>query len=119
MILIYGDYDRKSSNIKYISTPNIKLKRKLNEYFTIYEIDEYRTSCLNYKTEEVNENIYLPDKKGISRKIHSVLTYQMENKRKGCINRDSNAVNNMIKLVKYYIEKRDRPEKYKRSYKIE
>jgi len=43
----------------------------------------------------------------------------MENKRKGCINRDMNAVNNMIKLVKYFLVNKDRPEKYKRSYKFE
>jgi hypothetical protein len=43
----------------------------------------------------------------------------MENKRKGCMNRDMNAVNNMIKLVKYFLVNKDRPEKYKRSYKFE
>ena len=42
----------------------------------------------------------------------------MENKRTGCINRDENAVNNMIKLVKSYILNKTRPEKYKREYKF-
>ena len=40
----------------------------------------------------------------------------MENKRKGCINRDKNAVNNMIKIVKYYLENKKRPTKYCRSF---
>jgi hypothetical protein len=121
-ILIIGDWSDKlkttPSRIKYISTPNLGLKRKLNEYFKVYNIDEFRTSCLNYKTEEKGENLYLPDKKKVMRKIHSVLTYQTESKRIGCINRDENAVNNMVKLVKTYIEKKERPEKYRREYKF-
>ena len=72
---------------------------KLNEYLTIYNLDEFRTSCLNYKTEKRCKNMYLPDKKGTERKIHSILRYQTESKRMGCINRDENAVNNMIKIV--------------------
>lgn len=121
-ILIIGDWSDKlkttPSRIKYISTPNLGLKRKLNEYFKVYNIDEFRTSCLNYKTEEKGENLYLPDKKKVMRKIHSVLTYQTESKRMGCINRDENAVNNMVKLVKIYIDKKERPEKYRREYKF-
>ncbi len=69
VILIQGDWSDKlkttPSRIKYISTPNLGLKRKLDEYLTIYNIDEFRASCLNYKTEERCENMYLPDKKGV------------------------------------------------------
>jgi hypothetical protein len=39
----------------------------------------------------------------------------MENAQIGCMNRDKNAVNNMIKIVKYYFEHKKRPEKYSRS----
>ena len=35
---------------------------------------------------------------GKIQKIHLVLTYKMENKECGCINRDENTVNNMIKI---------------------
>ncbi len=101
-----------------LSTPNLGLKRKLAQHFKVYNLDEFRTSLLNCKTETKNENIYLPDKKEIPRKIHSILTYQTENKRMGCINRDENSVNNMIKLVKYYLEFKDRPEKFRRDYKF-
>ena len=122
VILIEGDYSDKlkttPSRIKYISTPNLGLKRKLNEYLTIYNIDEFRTSCLNYKTEERCENMYLPDKKGVERKIHSILRYQTESKRIGCINRDKNAVNNMIKIVNTYLLNKTRPEKFRRDYKF-
>jgi len=122
VILIHGDWSDKlkttPSRIKYISTPNLGLKRKLNEYLTIYNLDEFRTSCLNYKTEEKCENMYLPDKKGVERKIHSILRYQTESKRMGCINRDENAVNNMIKIVNTYLLNKTRPEKFRREYKF-
>jgi hypothetical protein len=36
----------------------------------------------------------------------------------GCINRDENSVNNMINLVKYYLEFKNRPDKFKRDYKF-
>ena len=36
----------------------------------------------------------------------------------GCINRDENAVNNMIKIIKSYLIDKTRPEKYRRSYKF-
>ena len=118
--VIMGDWSDKlktsPSRIKYISTPNLGLKRKINEYLDVYNIDEFRTSCLNNKTEEKCENIYLPDKKGVIRKIHSILTFQMENKRRGCINRDKNAVLNMVKIVKSFIETKTRPERYRRDY---
>jgi hypothetical protein len=121
-ILIMGDYSDKNCANKLkgkMSTPNLGLKRKLGEYFTVYTLDEFRTSCLNYKTEEKCENLYLPDKKGVIRSIHSILTYQTENNRMGCINRDENATNNMIKLVNYYLKNKDRPQKFKRDFKLE
>ena len=121
-ILIMGDYSDKNCANKLkgkMSTPNLGLKRKLGEYFTVYTLDEFRTSCLNYKTEEKCENLYLPDKKGVIRSIHSILTYQTENNRMGCINRDENATNNMIKLVNYFLENKDRPQKFKRDFKFE
>jgi hypothetical protein len=46
----------------FISTPNIALKRKLRERFKIYNIDEFRTSCINNKTEEESDNLWLPGK---------------------------------------------------------
>ena len=125
-IICYGDWSIGKQMRGKISTPNLGLKRKLSEHFTIYNLDEFRTSMLNYKTEDKNENLYLPDKKQVVRKLHSVLTYQTEKNRKGCINRDENAVNNMIKIVKYYLEhkhekepKDKRPLKFRRDFKFE
>jgi hypothetical protein len=62
--------------------------------------------------------MYLPDKTGIERKIHSILTYQTESKRMGCINRDENAVNNMIKIINTYVLNKTRPERFQISRKI-
>ena len=97
-ILVFGDWSIGKSMRHFISTPNIGLKRKLGEYYEIYSIDEYRTSLLNYKTEELCKNLYLPDKKNTERKMHSILTYKMENKRNGCINRDKNGCKNIQKI---------------------
>ena len=48
-------------------------------------------------------------------KLHSVLTYKMENNRLGCINRDRNAVLNMKKIVKSWLTDKTRPEKFRRG----
>ena len=74
------------------------MKRKLNEHYNVYNLDELRTSLLNYKTNKKCENLYLPDKKQVIRKLYSVLMYQKENNQSGCINRDENSVNNIIYL---------------------
>jgi hypothetical protein len=116
-ILVMGDWSAKGQ-INFISTPNLGLKRKLAKQLTVYSIDEFRTSCLSYVTQEKCTNLYLPDKRGVVRKKHSILTYQMENKRMGCINRDNNASNNMVYLVQYFLKFRDRPENFKRSCKL-
>ena len=103
----------------FISTPNLSIKRKLKTRFPIYNIDEFRTSCLNYITEEPCKNLYLPDKTNNERKMHSILTYKMENKRLGCVNRDKNGCKNIQKVFNCYIENGERPEKYKREYKFQ
>ena len=117
--IIIGDWSIGKQMRNFISTPNLAIKRKLNTKFEVYNIDEFRTSCLNYKTEELCNNLYLPDKKNIERKMHSILTFKMENKRKGCINRDKNGCKNIQKVFNHYIETGERPEKYKRDYKFQ
>ena len=61
----------------------------------------------------------LPDKKNKERKMHSILTYKMENKRNGCINRDKNGCKNIQKVFNHYIEYNERPEKYKRGVDLQ
>jgi len=116
--IIIGDWSIGKQLRNFISTPNLTIKRKLKTRFQVYNIDEFRTSCLNYITEEVSKNLYLPDKKKVERKMHSILTYKMENNRKGCINRDKNGCRNIQKIFKCYLETGERPEKYRREYKF-
>ena len=118
-IIIIGDWSIGKQMRNFISTPNLSLKRKLQERFRLYDIDEFRTSCLNYKTEELCGNLYLPDKKKKERKIHSILTYKMENNRNGCINRDKNGCKNIQKIFNYYMEYNERPERYKRGFDLQ
>jgi|TARA_Y100000385_G_scaffold5470_1_gene6022 hypothetical protein len=118
-VIIIGDWSIGKQMKNFISTPNLSLKRKLQERFRVYDIDEYRTSCLNWKTEELCKNLYLPDKKNKERKMYSILTYKMENKRNGCINRDKNGCKNIQKIFNYYIEYNERPEKYKRGVDLQ
>ena len=120
-IIIIGDWSIGKQMRNFISTPNLTLKRKLQKTFKVYNIDEFRTSCLSYKTEEVCKNLYLKfkkDKQQKDRKIHSILTYQMENNRKGCINRDKNGCKNIQKLFNSYMLSGERPERYRRGYSI-
>ena len=116
--IIIGDWSIGKQMRNFISTPNLSLKRKLTERFRVLNIDEYRSSCLNYKTEEKCDNLYLPDLKNKLRKKHSILTYQMENKRKGCLNRDKNGCKNIQKIFECYLKDKTRPLKYQRSYKL-
>jgi hypothetical protein len=43
----------------------------------------------------------------------------MENKRMGCINRDMNAVNNMVKIVKTYLTDKTRPLRFRRNVTLD
>ena len=117
--IIIGDWSIGKQMRNFISTPNLSIKRKLKECFKVYNIDEFRTSCLSYKTKDLCKNLYLPDKKGEDRKIHSILTYQMENNRKGCINRDKNGCKNIRYVFNYYKKTGKRPERFRREYKLE
>ena len=118
-IIIMGDWSMGKSMRHFMPTPNLEIKRKLKENFQLYEIDEFRTSILHNKTEEKCKNMYLPDKKKKMRKMHSILTYQMESRGIGCINRDKNGCKNMKKLFDSYMEKGEIPFKYRRTTRIE
>ena len=115
-IIIIGDWSIGKQMANFISTPNLTLKRKLRERFTVYNIDEFRTSCINYKTEEKGDNLWLPGTNGKQYKKHSILTYKMENKRLGCINRDKNGCQNIKKLFTSYMTSGTIPEVYRRDY---
>ena len=114
-IIMIGDWSIPKQMRNFISTPNISLKRKLAKRFKVYNVDEYKTSCINYKTYGRNENIYLPDKEGTYRKIHKILTYKQSNGRLGCINRDINGVCNIREIVNHYLRTGKRKEEFRRE----
>ena len=116
--IIMGDWSIKKQMRIFISTPNLGIKRKLNERFDMFNIDEYRTSCLHNKTEEKCDKLYLADKTNKLRKLHSVLTFQMENNGKGCINRDYNGCLNMKKIFNSFMKDGTRPQRYSRGYDL-
>ena len=116
--IFIGDWSNGTTQMKnFKSTPRIGIKRKLKKHFKVYNINEYNTSKMCYKTEKKTENLYIKnykktegDKKEKEQiKLHAVLTYKMENNRTGCINRDKNSCFNMIKIVNEWITNKKRP----------
>ena len=111
--IIMGDWSIGKQLRNFVPTPNIHFKRLLKKRFNVYNFDEFNTSKLHYKTEEKCTNMYVFNKNGQYKKIHSVLTYRMGLNRRGCINRDINGVKNIRKLANYWLEYNDRPSIYK------
>jgi len=118
---IIGDWSQQSK-IKRLGMPNMGIKKLLLKKFKCYLIDEYNTSKLNYKTEKEQENLIIKNKyekdcKIVekSQKLHSVFTFTMGNKGKGCINRDYNATLNLYKIVSSLLKTGKRPNKFIRN----
>jgi hypothetical protein len=124
-IFVLGDWSKKNSPIKYISTPNLHMKKLLSKRFKVYLIDKYCTSKLYHRNCSEGENMKVTKKieskilseKKVNYELHSVLTFKMSNNSE-CINRDNNATLNMYKIVKSLIEHKKRPEEYCRKIKI-
>ena len=122
---VIGDWSDKCK-LKYISTPNIGMKKLLSKRYEVYLIDEFRTSKLHHKTEhemcnmKINNTYKLDDNsyKTNSKKIHSILTFTTRKQELGCINRDYNACLNMKKITSEIINGKGRPLAYCRCKKI-
>ena len=106
--IVIGDWSIGKQLRNFIPTPNLKLKKLLKERFNVYNIYEYNTSKLHHITKEKCNNLTVTNKYGVSQKLHSVRTFTMVNRR-GCINRDINAVKNMRTLVDHWILYKKRP----------
>ncbi len=74
-IMLAGDWSNKGK-LKYISTPNMGLKRLLKQRFETYLIDEYGTSKYDYITGAENKKLIVKlteqQKKGLSKKINEL-----------------------------------------------
>ena len=141
VVLIMGDWSSRSKNhLRGMApTPMIGIKRMLAKSFKIYNLDEYNTSKICNKTKEVCKKMKLKVDEQFKKKpkvkvkkkrtattsktaktyrlekIHSILTYKMENNRTGCINRDVNAVLNMKEIGESIIKDDIRPLVFSRS----
>jgi hypothetical protein len=121
--MIYGDCNIGKQMKHIISTPMIGLKRTIANAFPVINFDEYRTSCLDWRTEQYNNNAKVLDKYGKTKKLHSVLVSTIPNNEntecKMCFqNRDLNSVLNIKKLTKWYLEKGERLYNYRRDIKL-
>jgi hypothetical protein len=97
-IFIIGDKCEYIENLKNTkSTPRIGLKKLLSKFFDLYYIDEYNTSKLYYKTGEVLNKT----------NDFSLLSFTNCNGSKGKINRDFNAVKNMMNIVQTFALKNE------------
>jgi len=124
IIIFYGDWSIGKQMANFISTPNLSLKRKIAEHFSVYNIDEYNTSKLSNVTFNECENLIVKDKFGNFRELHSVLTYQKEITEtesepkilvKCHINRDNNSSKNMMYIINFYLKYKRFPKKFTRS----
>ena len=134
IVLILGDWSMNKSGLKNISTPNKKYENLLNKHFKVFKLSEFRTSIIENKTElkcenlikkinyenmgikeifsleklkEKNKEKYL--KKITDKKVHKILTCKTSPKFIKYINRDTNAVKNMLKIVSEYISTNKKP----------
>lgn len=120
-IFVIGDWSNKNSPIKGLSMPNMALRRLLKKRFEVYNIDEFRTSKINHLTHEEMKHLKIKVKTKdiknniVVKELYSVLTYQMSNKRIGCINRDYNAVLNMLRIVDSLLTNYGRPKDLMRN----
>ena len=87
------------------------------------EFNEYRTSCLDWRTEKYNNNAKVMDKHGKTKKLHSVLVSTIPNNentecKTSFQNRDRNSVLNIKKITEWYLEKGERIYNYRRDIKL-
>ena len=96
-------------------SPGVVMLEKPGQPFKVYP-NPATTQSIVAGPEEQTEavNIQLMDLNG-----KLIAEYQMENNRKGCINRDKNGCKNIRYVFNYYKKTGKRPEKFRREYKLE
>jgi hypothetical protein len=123
VVLIYGDWSRLTQMRGVISTPCIGLKRRLLKDFKIFNINEFRTSCLDNITFKKNENAKIINlKTGKSKELHSVLVSNIlktvGKPLKRFQNRNRNSSLNMRNIIENYKNEGVRKLEFSRSYKL-
>lgn len=98
-------------------TPNKGIIKILKKRFQVVGVDEFRTSKLYYR-DTTQELTNLKVKRGRrSRSIHTLLTLT-RNPNGVIVNRDSNASQNILYILKEYIYNRKRPREFCRSVRM-
>ncbi|KAJ3010269.1 UNVERIFIED_CONTAM: hypothetical protein HDU68_002245 [Siphonaria sp. JEL0065] len=115
-VLILEDWSISKSLRNFMPTPNKTLRRRLAEKFPVYLIDEFRTSCLDHRTEERCQNLRIQFG-GKVRKLHAVLVSKLPNGSTACMNRDKNGCRNIFHHYFSDLESK-RPLRYTRGVNI-
>ena len=103
--IFIGDWSNGSTQMKhFVSTPRIGLKRKLKKHFKVYNLDEYKTSKMCYKTQEETKNLKVQIKKNTNKENKNK---NKENKNKEEINKEeiNKEDKNKKEINKEYIKK--------------
>ena len=122
-ILVVGDYDKGDNNMNGKEPTICKKFRRIfrNAGYKTYLVNEFRTSKLcNCCNEEIEKFLEKPSKKpkrkGETDLCHGILRCQsIKHKSEIFHNRDKNAVQNMLKIVKSIFNTGKRPEVFCRS----
>jgi hypothetical protein len=122
-IFVIGDYDKGNYNMKNKETVICKKIRRIfrNAGYKTYLINEFRTSKLcNSCNEELEKFLEIPSKKpkrkGEKEICHGLLRCKsVKHESEIFHNRDKNAVQNMLKIVKSVLEIGKRPDIFSRE----
>jgi hypothetical protein len=122
LIIGFGSWNQSQQMKGSIPTPCKGLKRMLEKHFKVLIVDEYKTSkmcsfCLEGETSYcIKRENPKPYREGII-DVHGLLTCKKcsESGKKDRVNRDLNGSRNILYIMKEWIEKRERPEIFKRS----
>ena len=125
-ICVMGDFDKSNNHMKGIEPVICKRFRRLfrNAGYTTYMINEFRTSklcnCCHKEIEQFMTRLSnKPKDKKIEKKIlvNGLLSHKEDKHECEIIhNRDKNAVQNMLFIVKHIFEKGRRPEAFSRIH---
>jgi hypothetical protein len=122
LVIGFGSWNQSQQMKGSIPTPCKGMKRMLEKHFKVLIVDEYKTSkmcsfCLKGETSYcMKRKNPKPYKEGII-DVHGLLTCNKcsESGKKDRVNRDLNGSRNILYIMKEWIEKRERPEIFKRS----
>ena len=113
IVILHGDYSRRTQMKGTIPTPNIGLKKLLASRFEIIDVNEYNTSKLYNKTLKEMENVCVKVKKHKHKKhLHEILTPKEKTECRIFVNRDKNTCKNILLLGKCYLTNQTRPEEF-------